>query len=103
MINDCIVLIISDMKANISDENIDFINSREGTKYPYGATYEMLYYSRAKNKGYFREKNGEKLWVLPYLKDIVNIDPLSTVIKEYSYVDYIEFEKTLTPSRSKFI
>jgi len=88
------------MDAFISKENIDRINASEGTNYPSlenTITYQNLWDSRTKERGYKRHLNGVELWVLPYLKGRVEINPLSEDITKYSYAEYLEFEKTLDP------
>jgi hypothetical protein len=105
MKNTVIILVISDMNAFISKENIDRINASEGTSYPSlenTITYQMLYDSRDKERGYFRTKGGETLWILPYLKGRVTVDPTSLVIKEYSLSEYKVFEQTLDPEEEAF-
>jgi hypothetical protein len=91
-----IVLVISDVNAFISKENIARINKNEDENYPEldnTITYQMLYDSRAvlgSERGYFEHKEGVKFYIIPYVKDRVIIDPLSTVITEYSLEDYEE-------------
>ena len=100
MSNNSIYLVITNMEAFISKANIDKINASEGTSYPSlenTVTYQMLWDSRTEERGYKRHLNGVELWVLPYLKGRVEINPLSEDITEYSYGEYLEFEKTLDP------
>ena len=98
MSNNSIYLVVTNMEAFLSKANIDRINASEGTSYPSledTITYQMLWDSRTKERGYKRELGGVELWVLPYLKGRVEINPLSEDITEYSYSEYLEFEKTL--------
>ena len=109
MSNNSIFLVITNIDANISIANVVAINANEGTNYPTTPlteddsetrsqiTYQMLWDSRTKERGYKRHLNGVELWVLPYLKGRVEINPLSEDITEYSYGEYLEFEKTLDP------
>ena len=100
MSNNCTYLVITNMDAFISKVNIDKINASEGTSYPSlenTITYQMLWDSRTKERGYKSHLNGVELWVLPYLKGRVEINPLSEDITEYSYGEYLEYEKTLDP------
>jgi len=86
--SDSIFLIVYDMSATISDKNTDAINKSEGTNYPYGATYQMLYDSRNKYRGRMRVLNGSDVWVLPYIAGRVSIDKESEAIKEYTESEY---------------
>lgn len=89
-----IVLVISDLSALLSKENIQKINEKEGTNYPElenTITYQMLYDSResiGSQRGYFEKKNGIEFWVLPYLEGIVVVDETNTSIREYTEEHY---------------
>ena len=99
-----IVLVISNVNAFISKENIKSINKNEGTDYPEHentVTYKMLYDSReglGSQRGYFREKNGVEFYIIPYIKNRVLIDKNSSDIVEYSIEDY---EKDISPNWDK--
>tara|TARA_B110000014_G_C19711769_1_gene372232 strand:- start:293 stop:592 length:300 start_codon:yes stop_codon:yes gene_type:complete len=76
------IFLIYDMSASLSDENIDIINNQNNSNYPYGVTYQMLYDSRTKERGYFKHKEGKKIWVLPDLYYGQNTDNLDISIGE---------------------
>jgi len=87
-----IIMVVWEFEHVVNPLMVSVVNNLYGTNLKAGATFRNFYESRNDTRGYFKEKQGSQVWVVPMINHgFTSIDKKVVeflTVEEYEKIDF---------------